>query len=115
MAQAGGISIHHCLTLHGSPSNHSGLPRRGVVFEYRAGHAYQMADHVWVDTGFQVHGTPSGRVKCEALDILLPKHRSHARSSGDPYGSVYAQLGAHARRWNAEVNAHKTQPEHAIA
>jgi nucleotide-binding universal stress UspA family protein len=34
--RAGGISIHHCLTLHGSGPNPSGLPRRGVVFQYRA-------------------------------------------------------------------------------
>ena len=27
-----GISIHHCLTLHGSPDNISGKPRRGLVF-----------------------------------------------------------------------------------
>ena len=26
--RAGGISIHHCLTLHGSPPNRSGQPRR---------------------------------------------------------------------------------------
>ena len=40
--KAGGISIHHSLTLHGSPANQSGRPRRGIVFEYRAADAYQV-------------------------------------------------------------------------
>jgi len=115
MAKAGGISIHHCFTLHGSPPNNSGLPRRGVVFQYRAGHAYQMADHVWVDTGFQVHGTPNGRVKCEALDILLPKHRGRANTSGEPFGNVYAQMGEYARKWNAEAKVSKSSAEAVLA
>ena len=34
MPKAGGISIHHGLTLHGSGVNLSGKPRRGIVFAY---------------------------------------------------------------------------------
>ena len=101
--KAGGITIHHCLTLHGSPVNHSGRQRRLVVFQYRAGHCYQMADHVWEDTGFQVHGTPSHRVKCVAMDVVLPRNRGWERHCGEPHGSVYNQIGARARQWNQEA------------
>ncbi len=107
MARAGGISIHHCLTLHGSPANASGLPRRGVVFSYRAGHAYQLADEVWVDTGFQVHGTASGLVKCAEMNVKLPRYRRRLNQFGEPYGGVYAQTGEYAVRWNEQLRAHR--------
>src|SRR5262249_20727069 len=63
MAPSGGVIIHHCLLLHYSPATDSGKPRRMIAFEYRAGHTQQLANNVWADSGFQVHGTPSGRVK----------------------------------------------------
>lgn len=103
MAKAGGITIHHCLTLHGSPANQTGAPRRLIVFQYRAGHCYQMADHVWEDTGFQVHGTPSHRVKCVEMDVVLPRNRGWERFCGEPHGSVYKQIGESARQWNLEA------------
>jgi phytanoyl-CoA hydroxylase len=114
MAKAGGITIHHCLTLHGSPVNRCGSQRRLVVFQYRAGHAYQLADHVWADTGFQVHGTPSHRVKCVEMDVVLPKNRGWQRYCGEPHGDVYKQIGATARQWNDEANA-KGHAEPAVA
>jgi phytanoyl-CoA hydroxylase len=103
MSRAGGITIHHCLTLHGSPVNRSGKPRRLVIFQYRAGHCYQLADHTWEDSGFQVHGAPSGRVKCAVMDVILPKNRGWARYCGEAHGSVYNQIGARARDWNEEA------------
>jgi ectoine hydroxylase-related dioxygenase (phytanoyl-CoA dioxygenase family) len=54
--KAGGISIHHCLTLHGSGPNLSGRPRRGITFQYRADDAYQLADTLFLDTGLIVSG-----------------------------------------------------------
>ena len=102
MSRAGGITIHHCLTLHSSPVNQSGEPRRLVVFQYRAGHCYQMADNVWDDTGFQVLGTPSDRVKCVAMDLILPRNRGWEAYCGEPHGSVYKQIGGRARQWNQE-------------
>jgi phytanoyl-CoA hydroxylase len=101
--RAGGITIHHCLTLHGSPANVSGRPRRLVVFQYRAGDCYQLSDHVWDDTGFQVHGSPRRRVRCEAIDVPLPRNRGWERYCGEPHGSVYNQIGPSARVWNAEA------------
>jgi hypothetical protein len=102
MTRAGGITIHHCLTLHGSPVNRSGMPRRLVVFQYRAGDCYQMSDHVWDDTGFQVRGVLSHRVRCEAMNVPLPRNRGWERFCGEPHGSVYRQIGTRARQWNEE-------------
>jgi phytanoyl-CoA hydroxylase len=96
MPKAGGISIHHCLTLHASPANISGRPRRGVVFQYRADDAYQMADHVWVDTGLQVRGKNREIARCDAGALRLPKRRNW-----DPeFGNMYFQSGKQAREWN---------------
>jgi len=110
MARAGGISLHHAYTLHGSPPNRSGLPRRGVVFQYRADDAYQLADHVWVDTGYQVRGENRGMVRCENMKLALPKFRGRENEFGQPYGNVYRQIGDYALRWNRE-----TKPELAFA
>ncbi len=103
MSKAGGITIHHCLTLHGSPVNRSESPRRLVIFQYRAGHCYQLADHTWEDSGFQVHGTPCGRVRCVAMDVILPRNRGWELYCGEPHGGVYKQIGSRAREWNEEA------------
>ncbi|MCZ7649159.1 MAG: phytanoyl-CoA dioxygenase family protein [Planctomycetota bacterium] len=96
--RAGGISIHHCLTLHGSGPNKSGLPRRGVVYQYRNADAYQLADHIWQDTGFQVRGRFSETVRCEAGRIYIAKRKAW----DPPFGNLYLQIGEQAQRWNAE-------------
>jgi ectoine hydroxylase-related dioxygenase (phytanoyl-CoA dioxygenase family) len=61
--KAGGISIHHCLTLHGSGPNLSGQPRRGIVYQYRADDAYQLADTIFLDTGLLVSGRRRGLMR----------------------------------------------------
>jgi ectoine hydroxylase-related dioxygenase (phytanoyl-CoA dioxygenase family) len=95
--RAGGISIHHCLTLHASPDNLSGRPRRGVVFQYRADDAFQLYSHVFADTGWQVRGERRGVVRFEALAMRLPKQRE-----SDPApASMHAQVGEQAARWNS--------------
>ncbi len=98
--RAGGISIHHCLTLHGSEVNHSGLPRRGVVFSYRADDAHQLADHIFDDTGMMIAGSRRGVVRCEAGRYLLPaaaaKHRPNL------FGSAWHQQGSRAEAYNRE-------------
>ena len=95
--KAGGISIHHCLMLHASPNNLSGRPRRGVVYEYRAGDAYQLAGTIFADTGLQIAGTNRGVARCDAGLLQLPRRRPQA---GDPdttpFGSAYNQSGSHA-------------------
>lgn len=97
--RAGGISIHHALTLHGSPANRSGRPRRGLVFSYRAGEAQQLADTIFPDTGFVVSGARSGLVRCGEQRLRLP------RWGGDPaapHHGAWHQVGAAAQAWNVE-------------
>lgn len=93
--RAGGISIHHCLTLHGSGPNLSGQPRRGIVFQYRADDAYQLADAVWVDTGLMACGQRRERVRCDAGIIRLPRSN---RYPGHPFGNAWNQEGPLAKQ-----------------
>ena len=88
--RAGGVSIHHCLTLHGSPVNPSGKPRRGVIFEYRADDAYQLADMVFADTGLLVSGQRRGRVRCIEGNWQLPRQNR----PDHPYGTAWNQVGS---------------------
>lgn len=71
----GGISIHHCLVLHGSDPNLPVKPRRGLVFQYRA-NAYQLADTVFEDTGILVSGICRERVRCDEGVFRLPKRQN---------------------------------------
>ncbi len=90
--RAGGMSMHHCLTLHASPNNLSGRPRRGVVFQYRADDAFQLYSHLFADTGLQVRGERRGNVRFEAYTMRLPRRRDV-----DPNpATLYCQSGAEA-------------------
>ena len=92
--RAGGVSIHHCLTLHASDVNRTGRDRRGLVFQYRADDAYQLADSVFEDTGILVSGKRRERVRCDAGVLRLPK-----RARGEhPFGSIWNQDGPIARQ-----------------
>lgn len=97
--KAGGISIHHCLMLHSSGPNPSGQPRRGLVFQYRADDAFQLADGVWRDTGVVVSGRRRERVRCEAATLRLPKSRRYAEH---PFGHAWNQEGGFAREVNRD-------------
>ena len=91
----GGISIHHCLTLHGSPDNISGKPRRGLVFQYRADDAMQLADGIWADTGLLMCGERTETVRCESGVYQLPKSK---RYPGHPFGHAWNQEGILAQK-----------------
>ena len=97
--RAGGISIHHCLTVHGSGPNPSGNPRRGIVFQYRADDAYQLADTVWVDTGLLISGKRREHVRCEAATIRIPRSTLNLAT---PFGGAWNQQGTFA--------GHNTEP-----
>jgi phytanoyl-CoA hydroxylase len=105
MPKAGGISIHHCLTLHASPANLSGNPRRGVVFQYRAADAYQLSDSVWEDTGFQVRGEFRDLARCDAGTLRLSRSRGRKPNN---YGNMYFQNGECAKKWNQEIAVPQT-------
>ncbi len=102
--RAGGISIHHCLTLHGSPANLSGRPRRGIVIQYRAADAYQMADEIFADTGLIVSGRRSDSARCTAGTVKLPRFRGRP---GLGYGKAWNQVGELAAAENAKSEAAK--------
>jgi phytanoyl-CoA hydroxylase len=95
--RAGAISLHHCLTLHGSPPNLSGSPRRGLVFSYRADDALQLGDTIFADTGLVVAGSRRGVVRCETGQWLLP------RRGGHNYGSAHHQVGDWAQALNEQA------------
>jgi len=99
--KAGGISIHHCLSLHGSEPNLSGKPRRGLVFQYRADDAYQLADNVFKDTGILVSGKRRERVRCEEGVFRLPKRSQNEH----PFGSAWNQDGEVARGRDYRLDA----------
>ena len=89
MPRAGGISIHHALTLHGSGTNRSGEPRRGIVFAYRAADAHCLADGLHPDSGLQICGVQSAEVRCDATHsggrLQLPTRGSGNNAHGDMY------------------------------
>ncbi|WP_308637615.1 phytanoyl-CoA dioxygenase family protein [Paenibacillus silvisoli] len=94
--RAGGISIHHCLTLHGSPVNLSGKERRGIVISYRADDAYQLADNLFNDTGIMVCGQRKEIVRCEPAVYRMPKRRPPLSSTASyaPFGTAWNQVGS---------------------
>ncbi len=98
VAEAGSVSIHHCLTLHGSSVNRSGCSRRGLVFSYRADDALQLADCVFEDTGLVVAGERKGIVRCVDYVCSLPRWRGPKRA----YGNAHHQTGAWAEDQNRE-------------
>ncbi len=92
--KTGGISIHNGLTLHGSPANLSGKPRRGIVFEYRADDAYQISDTIWKDTGLLMCGRRGEVVRCEPGLIRLPKQDPESEFyTGHVFGGAFNQNG----------------------
>ncbi|MFQ3367874.1 MAG: phytanoyl-CoA hydroxylase [Candidatus Poriferisodalaceae bacterium] len=102
--RAGGISLHHCLMLHGSGPNQSGEPRRGLVYQYRADDAFQLADRVWDDTGLLVSGKRREQVRCEEGTVRLPKS---VRYPGHPFGNVWNQEGEFAQKLNEEESGER--------
>jgi phytanoyl-CoA hydroxylase len=103
MSAAGGITLHHSLTLHCSGPNWSGTPRRLAIFEYRAGSALQLAGYLWDDTGWQVHGEPAGLVRCDPLLMRLPRNVHWGKHTGEVHGNSFRQKGAIAIKWNNEI------------
>ena len=104
--KAGGISIHHCLTVHSSHDNLTPDPRYMVVFEYKASDAYQLADGIWDDTGLQICGAPLERVRFggkflkrdEDGSFVLPLPRSERYGPDFPFGHAYNQFGSIAKQ-----------------
>jgi phytanoyl-CoA hydroxylase len=82
---AGGVTLHHCRTLHGSAANTSSNPRRLFLIEFAAVDAWPMLgvpdmeafnDRIW-------RGSPTSSYRVTEMDIRvpLPKHERQ--------GSIY--------------------------
>ena len=83
--RAGEISIHHCLTVHGSIANRGNRERRGLVYQYRADDAYQLAGTVFKDTGLLISGQRRGNVRCDAGIVPI--------DLDPPFGNAWHQAG----------------------
>ncbi|PHQ79006.1 MAG: hypothetical protein COB66_07740 [Coxiella sp. (in: Bacteria)] len=88
----GGISIHHCMTLHSSNDNITEIPRYSLAFQYRARNAYQFSDKVWKDTGLVVSGNASGPLDIRLDEMSIPLLKN-SRYPGFPFGSAFNQIG----------------------
>lgn len=82
---AGGISVHHCKTFHGSLPNRSTSPRRSLILQYRAADNVQLGgrtDHAGY--GEVVAGRPLRRARLEAGEFALPAESTDPRDYAPP-------------------------------
>lgn len=71
---AGGVSVHHVRTLHGSAPNRSDNPRLLLLFTYAAGDAWPLTyDNNWDSlSAGMVRGEMAVEPRMEALPVRLP-------------------------------------------
>ncbi|MDB6095372.1 MAG: Phytanoyl-CoA dioxygenase [Verrucomicrobia bacterium] len=73
--KAGGVSIHHARTLHGSAPNRSPRARRLLLFQYCAADAWPLlpGDHPWETyAGSVLQGKPTNRPRLTDVPVRLP-------------------------------------------
>ncbi|MDT4901294.1 MAG: hypothetical protein QOJ78_2224 [Pseudonocardiales bacterium] len=72
---AGAVSVHHGRTLHGSTANHSGRPRRLLLWDLAAADAWPLFRSVDDLTAFDadiVRGVPTLEPRLTAVPVRLP-------------------------------------------
>ena len=71
---AGGISIHHVRTLHGSAPNYSGAPRRLLLFQYCAADAWPLSGASDWDAfnSNMLRGEPTNVPRMADLPVRMP-------------------------------------------
>jgi phytanoyl-CoA hydroxylase len=78
---AGGMSIHHCLTLHSSRPNRSLKARRALIFTFRAGDAVQLGGRMnYAGFGTQLRGENPHRARLVAGVVDLPRESTDPRA-----------------------------------
>ncbi len=78
---AGGMSLHHCLTLHSSEPNRSRKPRRALIFTFRAADAIQLGGRSnYAGYGMQVRGENRHRVRLVGGVLSLPRESTDPRA-----------------------------------
>jgi ectoine hydroxylase-related dioxygenase (phytanoyl-CoA dioxygenase family) len=81
---AGGISIHHVRTLHGSYPNTSPNPRRLLLFQYCALDAWPLTGADWdVFNDYILRGEPTHDIRVTAAPVRIP--RPYAERGGSIY------------------------------
>jgi ectoine hydroxylase-related dioxygenase (phytanoyl-CoA dioxygenase family) len=82
---AGGMSVHHCLTLHSSRPNRSPKARRALIFTFRAGDAVQLGGRTnYAGFGTQLRGEPLHRARLVAGVLDLPRESTDPRTRKSP-------------------------------
>ena len=82
--KAGGISIHHVRTLHGSAPNKSSNPRRLLLLQYCAIDAWPIHGGDWnVFKSFALRGEPTNQPRVVSTPVRIPQ------PSSDRTGSIY--------------------------
>jgi ectoine hydroxylase-related dioxygenase (phytanoyl-CoA dioxygenase family) len=80
LVPAGGMSLHHCLTVHGSASNRSSRPRRALIFTFRAADAVQIGGRTdYAGFGMQLRGRNPHRARLVAGVVALPRESTDPR------------------------------------
>jgi ectoine hydroxylase-related dioxygenase (phytanoyl-CoA dioxygenase family) len=79
---AGGMSIHHCLTLHSSRPNRSPRARRALIFTFRAADAVQLGGRTnYAGFGTQVRGENPYRARLVSGVLELPRASTDPRTT----------------------------------
>ena len=82
--KAGGISIHHVRTLHGSAPNNSSKPRRLLLLQYCALDAWPIAGTTWdVFKSFVLRGEVTNQPRVVPAPIRIPQ--PYAEKTGSIY------------------------------
>jgi ectoine hydroxylase-related dioxygenase (phytanoyl-CoA dioxygenase family) len=89
LLKAGGISIHHVRTLHGSAPNRSPRPRRLVFIQYCAGDAWPLmgTESSWETYASSfLRGQPTQAPRLAAVPVRIPRPRPSTMLNP---GSIY--------------------------
>ncbi len=83
--KAGGVSIHHVRTLHGSAPNISDRPRRLLLMGYQAADSFPLSGvsdwDAWCDD--MLRGEPTTLARLEPVPVRMPLPKA------DPHGSIF--------------------------
>ena len=74
IVKAGGLTIHHCLTVHSFYPNTTDTPRRGLVYQIRAADAVQLGGNFWRSNGLQLRGEDPWVARCVEGRVKLSHH-----------------------------------------
>ena len=119
--KAGGVSIHHVRTLHGSAPNISDRPRRLLLMGYQAADAWPLSGvsdwEAW--TGDMLRGEATNRPRLEPVPVAMPFPK-HPEPSGSIFdtgnvGDVALAAELDAVGFNSTANSSRARPLAAIA